>query len=222
MLTHHSVGNARSINPEAGDHAISLEPREQAAAAAAVRASWREFPYYARRYGERGYRFSLSDTGWIETLCQHPVTEARSQVLWLARLLAARGMPSYLLERHLEFLHQELVSAAPQRTERYQIIAQCAAALREMREVQLSSARFDQLAARFEAAVAEHPARIANMGAILVSAVTDEAWIAAGAVTAVQGWACDPTMFDAAWTSAVQDFLAQARIAARPDSQPAR
>ena len=79
---------------------------------------------------------------------------------------------------------QELVSAAPQRTERYQIIAQCAAALREMREVQLSSARFGQLAARFEAAVAEHPARIANMGAILVSAVTDEAWIAAGAVTA--------------------------------------
>ena len=62
-------GSARLHNPEAGDHVISVDPAEQSAAAAAIRASWREFPYYARRYGERGWRFSLSDTGWLQTLC---------------------------------------------------------------------------------------------------------------------------------------------------------
>lgn len=59
--------SARTLNPEAGEHAISADPGEQAAAEAATRLSWREFPYYAKRYGERGWRFSLSDSGWLQT-----------------------------------------------------------------------------------------------------------------------------------------------------------
>src|SRR4051812_29905222 len=111
--------SSRSINPDAGDHAITADPVEKAAAEAAIRLSWREFPYYAQRYGERGWRFSLSDTGWIETLCHLSSTEADGQVRWLGGLLAARGMPLYLLERHLVHLHAELVRARPDRTARY-------------------------------------------------------------------------------------------------------
>src|SRR6201996_8866117 len=99
-------GSGRSINPEAGDHAVSVDPLEKSAAEAAVRASWREFPYYAKRYGERGWRFSLSDTGWIQTLCHLGSDEARTQAAWLGRLLATRGMPTYMLERHLILLHR--------------------------------------------------------------------------------------------------------------------
>jgi len=60
--------SARTLNPEAGEHPISAHPGEQAAAEAATRLSWKEFPYYAKRYGERGWRFSLSDSGWLQTL----------------------------------------------------------------------------------------------------------------------------------------------------------
>src|ERR1700755_2420664 len=112
-------GSARYTNPEAGDHAVSTDPLEKAAAEAAVRASWREFPYYARRYGERGWRFSLSDTGWIETLCHLNISEARAQAAWLGRLLATRGMPTYMLERHLVLLHGELLRVAQDREARY-------------------------------------------------------------------------------------------------------
>ncbi len=46
--------SARTINPEAGEHAIAATAAEQAAAEAATRLSWRDFPYYLKRYGERG------------------------------------------------------------------------------------------------------------------------------------------------------------------------
>src|ERR1700755_2547305 len=122
-------GSARYTNPEAGDHAVSMDPLEQSAAEAAVRASWREFPYYPRRYGERGWRFSLSDTGWIETLCSLEAKEAQSQVFWLGGLLAARGMPTYLLERHVEHLYDELVRPTHARNSRYDVLRQAATAL---------------------------------------------------------------------------------------------
>jgi len=87
--------SARTLNPEAGEHVISADAGEQAAAEAATRLSWREFPYYPKRYGERGWRFSLSDSGWLQTLCELSPDAARAQLLWLSNLLAARGMPRY-------------------------------------------------------------------------------------------------------------------------------
>ena len=203
-------GSARYTNPEAGDHAVSTDPLEQSAAEAAVRASWREFPYYPKRYGERGWRFSLSDTGWIQTLCHLSVHDARGQVAWLGRMLATRGMPTYMLERHLVLLHQELLRVARDRESKYAALLDCAAFLRETRNAQTPEAHFDELAQRFEARVRGRVAHVANMGVIVVAAAADERAGITGTIASVDSWVCDPARFDAEWIAAVRDTSAAA------------
>jgi len=201
-------GSARHVNPEAGDHAVSIDPVEQSAAQAAVRASWREFPYYARRYGERGWRFSLSDTGWIQTLCHLGAGEAQAQAGWLGKLLATRGMPTYLLERHLLLLHRELLQVARDRELRYARLPECAGWLRETRLAQIPENRFDELAGQFETRVRGRVAHVANMGVIVVAAAADERAGIAGAVASLESWLCDPSRFDSEWIVAVRDTVA--------------
>jgi hypothetical protein len=203
-------GSARYTNPEAGDHAVSTDPLEQAAAEAAVRASWREFPYYPKRYGERGWRFSLSDTGWIETLLHLHISEARAQVTWLGRLLATRGMPTYLLERHLLLLHRELLRVTRDRDARYAPLLECAASLHETWQAQIPQARFNELAEQFEVRVRGRMTHVANMGVIVVAAAADERAGITGAIASLDSWVCDPSRFDAEWIAAVRETLAAA------------
>lgn len=211
MSTQQPYGSAQALNPEAGDHPVSMDPVEQAAAAAASRRSWKEFPYYARRYGERGWRFSLSDSGWIETLCNVSLTEAHAQILWLSGLLAARGMPSYLLERHLGYLHDELARPSPTRAKRYEVLRACAAALRERRLAQIPEEPFEALSQAFEHRVSRYEEAIRNMGRILVAAVADERAGVSGAVASVEAWACEPASFDPLWIDSVRQTIAAAR-----------
>ena len=117
-----------------------------------MRDSWREFPYYAQRYGVRGWRFSLSDTGWIQTLCELEPSQACAQVRWLGGVLAARGMPQYLLERHLTYLHGTLLAMRPEHTPRYGVLKICAEHLRALREARIAHTTMVELAQDFDAA----------------------------------------------------------------------
>jgi hypothetical protein len=209
-----SYAVARDINPDAGTHAISGNPEEIAAAEAATRKSWKEFPYYAQRYGERGWRFSLSDSGWIATLCDLSPADARDQVLWLGGLLAARGMPRYLLERHLEHLHDELVRAVPEKAASYVALNDCATALREIRESHVSAAAFESIAQSFENRVKSCKVRVANMGRMLVAAVADERAAVANAIESLEPWVTDASRFDSVWIDAVRETIAAARAQA--------
>lgn len=205
--------SARTLNPEAGEHVISADPGEQAAAEAATRLSWREFPYYAKRYGERGWRFSLSDSGWLQTLCELSPDAARSQMLWLANLLAARGMPRYLMERHLEHLHAELLARMPDRAGRYDFLRLLSAQLREIRNASLPSAAFASLASDFDARTRDCRDAVKNMGVVIVAAVADDAGGIGNVLGKVSEWAGDPARFDLEWIQAVQAIIAQARAA---------
>jgi hypothetical protein len=205
--------SARTLNPEAGEHVISADPGEQAAAEAATRLSWREFPYYAKRYGERGWRFSLSDSGWLQTLCELSPDAARAQMLWLANLLAARGMPRYLMERHLEHLHAELVARMPDRAGRYDFLRLLSANLREIRQANLPSAAFANLASEFDARTRDCKDVVRNMGTVIVAAVADDAAGNGSVLSKVSEWAEDPTRFDPEWIQAVQAIITQARAA---------
>ena len=205
--------SARTLNPEAGEHVISADSGEQAAAEAATRLSWREFPYYAKRYGERGWRFSLSDSGWLQTLCELSPDAARAQMLWLAGLLAARGMPRYLMERHLEHLHAELVARMPDRAGRYDFLRLLSAHLRELREASLPSAAFTRLASEFESRVRDRKDAVKNMGTVLAAAVADDAAGIGNVLGKVREWAEDPAQFDPEWIQAVQAIIEQARSA---------
>jgi len=64
----------------------------------------RSVPYFAWRYGDRGRSFGRSDAGYLVTPSTAAAAVARQQVAWLARVLAARGMPRVLLESQLESL----------------------------------------------------------------------------------------------------------------------
>lgn len=205
--------SASTVNPEAGDYAITADPVEWAAAQAAARRSWDEFPYYPRRYGERGWRFTLSDSGWIATLCALPPTAVAAQVTWLQGLLVPRGMPSWLIEWHFVAIHEELVATATATDgrARYAVLAHGASMLRAERVHALPEARFHALAAEFDAVVATVTEAVPKMGGILLAAVVDEANGHHGALAAVTSWATDPAAFPREWRVAVEAFVRRAR-----------
>ena len=143
-------GGVQTINPLAGNHPVSSDPREVAASAAAGERSWREFPYYEARFGERGRRFGHSDSAWLSLASRHGEQHLRREVLWLGEVLSARGMPQWMLERHLEFLHDELVKAVPQRREAYDKLLSAAMMLRDRRLWRLGEDDFRALAEAFD------------------------------------------------------------------------
>lgn len=203
---------ANAINPSAGSHPVTADPRELEAARRAGNASVAEFPYFLERYGESSRRFGASDGAWLVSLCELGAEHVRGQVLWLGTVLASRGMPRWLLERHLRVLHAELVRALPEHAERYGALLEGAALLRERRLARLPEEDQRELAEAF-AARADRPLveRMPSMGAILAAAVADEADGLGGAVPSVEEWAADPAAFPESWTSAVREIVAEAR-----------
>jgi hypothetical protein len=203
---------ARQLNPSAGNHPVTADPGDLAAAVAAGDRSWREMPYYEARFGERGRRFAHSDSGWLALAAAGNDELLGRQMLWLTRVLSSRGMPSWMMERHLGVLHEELVKAAPRRWKANPSLLAAAATLRERRLRQVGDDDFGRLAAAFDARVGpEWSTRLPHMGALLVAAVADERNGMARAVVSLEEWAADLSRFPVAWIGAVRHTLAQAR-----------
>ena len=207
---------ASALNPAAGDHAVTADALEIAAAERAIRRSWAEFPYYARRFGARGRSFSSSDSGWLVTLTTMTTEGASAQALWLGTVLSARGMPRWLLEHHLEMLADELTHARPDDGPRYARLHACARALRERRLARVDEDTFAELERAFDARVATADVRrLRRMGGILVAAVADERDGIELAVSSVVSWTTDPERFGDDWIAAVHETVAEARVRAR-------
>lgn len=208
------VNQASAINRDAGSHPITGDPVELEAAARASERSIREFPYYQHRYGERGRRFGSSDGAWLALLADHSQAEVDRQVLWLGRVLASRGMPQMLLERHLEILHEELMASYPERGGRYERLLRAAAMLRDERRELLGDHELAALARDFDAAVGpEWSARHPRMGEILVAAVVDERLGIPEAVTSLEAWMTDAERFPPSWIAATRRTIEAARAA---------
>jgi hypothetical protein len=206
---------ATLINPAAGSHPVTDDPRELAAAVRAGDRSYEEFPYYEARYGDRGRRFGHSDGAWLALIAAASQGQVNAEVLWLGGLLSARGMPQLLLERHLEFLHDELVRAVPERAETYGRLLAASELLRDLRQRQIGAGRCRELAEAFDARVGpEWARRFPHVGELIVSAAADERIGVTQAVPALEEWLTDATRFPPAWVDAVRDTLAQARGAA--------
>jgi hypothetical protein len=202
---------ARTINPFAGWHAITPDPLEVEAARRAVEDSLAEFAYYRARFGDRAGLFGASDGAWLATLCQGEPEYVRKQVLWLGTVLSSRGIPRYLLERHIEFLHRALLAATGSE-DRCRPLLDVARLLRALRQEQLGERDFQALAVAFDARA---DGALPRMGAILVSAACDEAAGIGRAVESVTEWASDPVRFPPQWTDAVSRTLAEARARIR-------
>lgn len=207
---------ASLVNAEAGSHLVTADPVETAAADRAVCRSWAEFPYYARRYDERGRRFSASDSGWLVTLCDLGEDATIAQVTWLAGVLAARGMPRWLLESHLVFLHEELAAAVPDRasrdSSRYAPLLAAAEALRARRTRAVAHEALIAFETFFDGLVGPELARRhRRMGAMVAAAVADERDGLAQAVPSLTEWMLDPARFPAEWIAATRETLVAAR-----------
>lgn len=203
---------ASTINQAAGSHPITDDPRELEAARRAAERSVREYPYYQARYGENAVRFGHSDGAWIVLLAHDTQRGADEQVQWLGRVLATRGMPRLLLERHLEILYEELAAAVPQERTRYEKLLRSAEMLRALRRRVLGDDALHALAAEFDAGVrADWSAPIPRLGEVLVAAAVDERLGIPEAVTSIKRWITLPERFPPAWSDAVHRVLEAAR-----------
>ncbi len=201
-----------SINPEAGRHAIPADPREVQAALHAGDLCWQRFPYFEQRYGERGLRFARSDAAWQATLYQYEPAQILQQVRWLGRVLAARGMPTCLLQVQLELLVEALAAAVPEKKTEYEKLLAGAAALQATRRKHLSDEQLRGLDAAFDQAVGpQWSARLPGIGSLMGCAVADELEGSVQAVSSLRGWLCQAERFPETWTRAVDSVLAQAR-----------
>lgn len=215
---------ATALNPEAGDHLVTADPVLMRACAAAVDRTYQRYPYYRLRYGDRGRAFSASDSGWLVTVAALDQESAVREVMWLGRVLAARGMPRLLLEDHLGHLSVELDAVAGQRSDAADTsdgfagrdlvgtLRACAGALRARREDAIRPPDAVPLLAAFESsAPAAERDRLPRTGQMLVAAVADERDGIANAVGSLLSWIADPARFPAAWVRAATDVVEGAR-----------
>lgn len=205
---------AGMLNPEAGRHPVPDNEAELQAAVNAARRCCQEFPYFDERYGERGRGFAKSDAAWLATLAPLPRSRLLSQVEWLGRVLGNRGMPRLTLERQLELLYQELVSAVPEQQKIYEGLLEAAGFLRSERLRSIPDPVFDELAGQFHAAThGEQEGRGLRAGELIVSAVCDEGEGISEAVGSLLSWLTDPRRFSNEWIAEVNKTTELARHA---------
>lgn len=161
------------INPEAGNHPMPTDPRIIAAAVRAGVRAWAHYPYLALRYGERGKRFAKSDSCWLATLITLPQADANRQVEWLVRLLAARGIPSVILVRHLQFLAETLNESQPEAHAQNLLLLKAAESLSALRRKHITDEEFLRLADEWQRRLGQNNLFPANSGEVLLSAYLD-------------------------------------------------
>lgn len=186
------------FNPDAGDTPAPNDPADVAVVERSARVMWRAFPYFAWRYGERGRAFGRSDAGFLATLTQLDDEAARQQVLWLARVLAPRGMPSLLLEYQLESLGRAAHRAQRPSASR---LLELAAQLRRRRLGVVDAALMAACEQRCQAAARDLHRR-QGAGLLIAAAVADRALGLGDHDEALVRWFADAEPGDPAWAEA--------------------
>ena len=184
---------------EAGHHSVTTDAVRLRAALRAAHRTFETEPYYRARYAARGARFAGTDSAWLVTLAELPRDGCLGQVDWLARVLAARGMPSWLLERHLEDLVDELEGVLGAGSAGY--LGAAATALRSRRRDVASDEELLAAPARLrEASGGLEP--LPGAASLVVAAAADAANGVTAGYEACVGWLTDPARCDprvAAW-----------------------
>jgi heme oxygenase len=207
---------ATTINPEAGRHPVPADPRQLGAALRAADACWSRYPYFAHRYGERGQRFARSDAAWLATLGQFDAVQVQQQVRWLGRLLAARGMPTLLLQDQLERLADELAVAVPEESAAAARLRGAALELAQARRQRLTDAELVALGDAFRSRLGDQADTFGpELGELLACAVADELNGCPGAVDSISRWLTAPGRFAVDGSAAVIEAVDRARAAAR-------
>ena len=183
------------LNPRAGGVPVPEDPREIDAALRAGRISVRIFPYLDWRYGERGAKFTRSDSAWLAWLSRHTQQRVNEQIAWLRSVLSNRGMPSWILETHLLVLYRQLTRSVSERESKYRTLFISADELRQDRHSRISPEMSRQLVSGFVAAVSQGPTfLLSGVARLLVAAVADEMLGVKYAVLRLTPWLADVSM----------------------------
>jgi hypothetical protein len=200
------------LNFEAGATPMPGDPREISAALRAGRISLRATPYYGFRYGERGVRFTRSDSAFLATLAGNKADLVWRQIEWLSGVLSNRGMPSVLLEMHLKTLAKQLTRAVPERRKDYESLIGASRALGERRRSHFPEPAMRALGLSFVLEARLPATRVAlGTGMLLAAAVADERAGMANAVSSVEAFFTDRDIFPPAFVAAVNTTIRHAR-----------
>lgn len=204
-LRHH----AAAVNFEAGDHAIPQDVGEIALALRAGKAAWEAYPYLERRFGERGRRFTSSDSCWLVALTRMPIETATKNLDWLRTVLASRGIPTVILEGHLRAIVQQLALEFPEQVDmrgRYdRFLAGLEAGRQALGWTGETSLLVAQLGQRLQACEGQ---TVASAAELIASAWIDERCGIAGSLASVHGWFTDTERFSPAWVALVGELVA--------------
>lgn len=196
-----------ALNPEAGNFPIPTNPLEIEAAIEAGMICWNEFSFYEKRYGERGKRFTISDSVWLVTLHQLPFDLAFNQVMWLAKYLANRGMPVITMEYHLKYLYQELVKRIPKNEPNYKTLLDVSEQLKKLRTDKISDAVFEKSNALFLETCIQFNVKdpmLQNTGLLIASSVAEGKNGMNESMVNFKTWLKNPELFSLNWIQAIE------------------
>jgi heme oxygenase len=197
-----------SINPEAGNHPIPTNAQEIIASIRAADICWQKFPYYQKRYAERGIRFARSDSAWLAAMVHLPQDELNHQIKWLTGLLAARGMPSITMQFHLEILHEELTKDIPNKVSDYQKLYESAKILKNERIKLINNDTMEELDIEFKSSLGyAYDKSFHDAGLLIISSVVDEFNGYKNAISSLKNWMTDPDRFSDIWIKAVEQLF---------------
>lgn len=197
-----------AANPEAGDVHVPADDQLADAVEHAVLLTWRHNPYYRLRFGERGLRFSLSDSGWMATLPDHGVSGARQQLTWLHRVLANRGMPGWLLEDHLGMMQRVLDRRVPHRRDDWAVFGTVRGELADARRAVLPDAELNARAEAFARAAGAPGHRLfVGAGRLLAGAWADQEQGMPKAIETMLSWVANRDHLPESWCDRCEEAV---------------
>jgi heme oxygenase len=203
-LKHHVT----TINFEAGDHAMPQDPREIGLALRAGRIAWLKFPYLESRFGERGRRFTSSDSCWLVALTHMPVETASKNLEWLRTVLASRGIPTIVLEGHLRAILRAFADEFPECADMPAQFAPFLSKLEAERKALAGAENLPTLIEQCDRRLRACVGVTVNSAAQLIaSAWVDERSGISGALAATRDWFTDAERFSKGWITAVHDLV---------------
>ena len=201
-----------AVNFEAGDHAMPKDPAEIALALRAAKNAWEQFPYLDQRYGERGRRFTRSDSCWLVALTRMPMETATKNLEWLRTVLASRGIPTIILERHLHLIQVALAVDFPDQFEMRTRFDRFLSGLEAERHPMAGG--IAHLIEQFDLRLSVCPGlKVSSAAELIASAWIDEHSGIRGALASVRDWFADPERFSEEWIENVNEFVTQLKDA---------
>lgn len=209
-----------TLNPASGSYPACGDRDVLLAVLHASDRALAENPYYVRRYGRSAWFFSDSDGAWLATLSESGLGVMKKQIRWLAEILTSRGMPAFLLARHLLILREELQNVRPEQAEQWELLRQVShwldpcpedvVVMRVAEEIPLlqRSAGFPEGFEAREAAEIITRALLDENRGLLEKGHPSQGF--PGVVQSVVSWYVNPDRFPASWIASVDRLVENA------------